>query len=196
MHDDERLKLERYIRGGSLINEGSYRKIVSYLPAPPPGLSLADKFPEIAKEWAYDLNAPLTPEHFKPAASKNVWRRCGMGHNWRASLNNRVSQKTGCPECRRPKHIEITEEWNFAAINPKLVSEWHQTKNGNVLPKDIRPLSNCKFWWICRQGHEREATPSSHQVVLAVLIATVALLLKPITLPLSIQKFRRSGILI
>lgn len=161
LNDEERASLVRYIQGGSLVNEGYYRKIVSYLPAPPPGLSLADKFPEIAKEWAYDLNAPLTPVHFKPAASKNVWWRCSAGHTWKTSLNNRVSQQTGCPECKRPKRIEITEEWNFAAKNPELVCEWHQSKNGDVSPADIRPLSNSKFWWICKHGHEWQATASS-----------------------------------
>lgn len=162
LKDVERVRLENYVNGGSLINEKFYRKIVSCLPAPPPGLSLADKNPEIAKEWAFDLNAPLAPEHFRPAASKNVWWRCGVsGHTWKTSLNNRVSQKTGCPECPRPKHIETTEEWNFAAVNPHLVCEWHPKMNGEIRPKDIRPQSNRKFWWLCKHGHEWQATPSS-----------------------------------
>lgn len=160
LSEDERIKLRSYVEGNSLVNEKFYRKIVSNLPAPPPGLSLADKMPEIAKEWAYDLNSPLTPEHFRPSASKNVWWRCNQGHEWNTSLNNRTNQKTGCPYCPRTTSVKVTEDWNLAATNPELVSEWHCQKNGNLLPKDVRPKSNTKVWWLCNQGHEWQATPS------------------------------------
>lgn len=160
--EEERFKLEQYLKGGVLVNEKLYRKIVSNLPAPPPGLSLADKNPEIVKEWAYDLNEPLTPEHFRPSASKSVWWRCSTaGHVWKTSLNNRVSQKSRCPFCPRTKYVEVTKEWNLAATNPDIVSEWHYEKNGDLHPNIIRPQSNKKIWWICKDGHEWQATPSS-----------------------------------
>ena len=46
----------------------------------------------------------------------------------------------------------------LAAANPRLASEWHPTKNGELTPSDVRPMSNKKFWWQCHTcGHEWEA---------------------------------------
>ncbi|WP_112220124.1 zinc-ribbon domain-containing protein [Legionella quinlivanii] len=159
--DSEREKLQDYIDNGLLINNKLYREIVSQLPAPPYELSLAAKKPEIAKEWAYDLNAPLSPEHFRPAANKNVWWRCEQGHTWETSLNNRSCQNTGCPHCPRVIPNKATSKWNFAKINPQLVNEWHYEKNGGAIPEEITPNMNIKVWWKCREGHEWQAAPHS-----------------------------------
>lgn len=157
---EQRSKLIDYINGSELINEKMYRKIVANLPAPPPGESLADKNPEIASELAYDLNAPLSPEHFRPQASKNVWWRCKNGHIWQATMNTRVGQGTGCPHCPRPFIRRSTDEHNLAAVNPELASEWHPEKNGDLRPEDVAPKSNEKVWWQCKKKkeHEWEAT--------------------------------------
>ena len=158
--DDQHTKLRNYINGPGLINEKLYRKLVANLPAPPPGQSLADKHPDIAKQWAYDLNAPLSPEHFRPASNKTVWWRCPKGHTWKASMNNRVCQDTGCPACRHYV-VTVTDEWNLAVLNPGLASEWHPEKNGDIRPEDVRPKSNQKIWWQCSKGHEWPATVAS-----------------------------------
>lgn len=155
--DAEREKLQNYIDGDSLLNNKLYREIISHLPAPPYELSLAAKKPELVKEWAYDLNAPLSPEHFRPAANKNVWWRCEQGHTWKTSLNNRSSQNTGCPNCPRIIPNKATNEWNLAKINPQLVNEWHYEKNGVLSPEEITPNSNIKIWWKCKNGHEWQA---------------------------------------
>ena len=160
LNEEERFKLEGYTHQGTLVNEKQYRKIVSQLPAPPIELSLAVKNPEIAKEWAYDLNAPLSPEHFRPSASKYVWWRCSQGHVWKNSLNHRTNQNAGCPTCPRTKTVKITDDWNFAAIHTDLVKEWDYVKNGNLRPEGIRPKSHKKVWWNCGKGHYWQATPS------------------------------------
>jgi hypothetical protein len=130
-------------------------------PAPPPGESLADKQPQIAKDWAYDLNAPLSPEHFRHQANKRVWWRCENDHTWQVSINNRTQHGTGCPDCPREHVINVTEDWNLAAVNPELSAEWHPVKNGSVQPRNIRPKSNKKFWWQCSEGHEWQADVNS-----------------------------------
>jgi len=159
--DTECETLLRYVDGGSLLNHALYRKIVSHLPAPPYELSFAAKKPELVKEWAYDLNAPLSPEHFMPAANKNIWWRCAQGHTWKTTLNNRSSQNTGCPHCPRVIPSKATNEWNFAKMHPQLASEWHLEKNGELRPEDITPNSNLKFWWKCKEGHEWQAVVNS-----------------------------------
>lgn len=158
--NEQYAKLSDYLEGQGLVNEKQYRKLVANLPAPPPGQSLADKCPEIAKEWAYDLNAPLSPEHFLPQANKKVWWRCENGHVWKTTLNTRVCQSTGCPACPRP-FIKVTDKRNLAVLNPVLAKEWHSEKNGDLSPEDVRPKSNIKIWWQCNHGHEWQTTVSS-----------------------------------
>ncbi len=160
LSEQQRAKLCDYIKGHKLINEKFYRKMVANLPAPPLGESLADKQPDIAAQWAYDLNAPLLPEHFRHQANKRVWWRCSNGHTWRTTINIRTQQGTGCPSCPRP-FKKVTDGRNLAAANSELVSEWHPEKNGDLSPEDIRPKSNIKVWWQCSEGHEWQAQISS-----------------------------------
>ncbi len=157
----QRVRLQNYISGPGLINEKFYHKLISNLPAPPPDQSLAAKNPAIAAQWAFDLNAPLLPEHFRCGANKYVFWRCSDGHTWKASINNRALQGTKCPGCPGKSTVTVNEDNNFASKYPHLVREWHQEKNGDVLPGKIRHKSNQIFWWLCSKGHEWKSSPSS-----------------------------------
>lgn len=42
-------------------------------------------------------------------------------------------------------------------INPALTREWHPTKNAPLTPKDVKPGSNKRVWWVCNKGHEWKA---------------------------------------
>jgi len=46
---------------------------------------------------------------------------------------------------------------NLSVAKPKLVQEWHSTKNGTLNPEDVTPSSGKKVWWQCVKGHEWEA---------------------------------------
>ena len=50
---------------------------------------------------------------------------------------------------------------NLLTVNPELAIEWHPTKNGNLKPTDIAADSNKKVWWMCKHGHEWQATVAS-----------------------------------
>lgn len=55
--------------------------------------------PVLAEEWNYEMNGSLMPEDVTAYSHKKVWwecRRCG--HEWRATVANRVLGK-GCPHC-------------------------------------------------------------------------------------------------
>ena len=61
---------------------------------------LATVCPDVAKEWAYDLNGKLTPEMVTPGSHKKVWWRCSDGHVWKAVIFSRTRhQRCGCPVC-------------------------------------------------------------------------------------------------
>lgn len=63
--------------------------------------SLKSIFPEVAKEWHYEKNAPLTPENVTRASGKKVWWLCNNDpdHEWEAVIRNRTTLKSKCPEC-------------------------------------------------------------------------------------------------
>ena len=41
---------------------------------------------------------------------------------------------------------------------PSIVKEWHPTANGNLTPRNLEVVYPKKVWWICRDGHEWQAT--------------------------------------
>ncbi len=56
--------------------------------------------PEVANQWDFERNAPLTPNDVVPGSNKSVWWRCSRGHLWRAKVVSRTRAGTGCPKCR------------------------------------------------------------------------------------------------
>jgi hypothetical protein len=106
--------------------------------------------PKVAKEWHHTKNKPLTPKDLTPGSSKRVWWKCRKNHVWEATLNNRTSNKSGCPECTGRK---VGRDNNLFVINPKVSKEWHPTKNKPLTPKDITWGSREKVWWKCKKGH-------------------------------------------
>jgi len=61
---------------------------------------LATKKPELANEWAQDLNGSLTPSDVTSNSNRKVFWRCKEGHTWQANICNRSRAKpTGCPYC-------------------------------------------------------------------------------------------------
>lgn len=48
----------------------------------------------------------------------------------------------------------------FLVKAPHLGAEWHWSKNGSLLPDDISFGSERSVWWICKDGHEWEASPN------------------------------------
>ena len=68
------------------------------------GNSLADRFPDLAKEWHPQLNGDLTPADVTPASNRRVWWICKRGRDhkpWQTTVSHRTrpSEKTGCPAC-------------------------------------------------------------------------------------------------
>ena len=67
---------------------------------PPPGKSLAEVNPELAKEWHPSKNEELTPFGVTTGSKEKIWWKCdkGVDHQWMASISSRVSGR-GCPIC-------------------------------------------------------------------------------------------------
>lgn len=52
-------------------------------------------------------------------------------------------------------------ENNLLATHPEVAAEWHPTKNGDLLPSKVAPMSNKKAWWLGSCGHEWDAVIGS-----------------------------------
>ncbi len=121
--------------------------------------SLANKFPELVKEWHPTKNGDIKPTEVSYGAGMKVWWQCSIGHEWLATPNKRTSDGTGCPYCSNKKVLCGFND--LATTNPRLAKEWHPTKNGDLTPFDITEGSLKKVWWICDRGHEWQASLSN-----------------------------------
>ncbi len=74
---------------------------------------LATTNPELAAEWHPTKNGKLTPAQVMPGSNKKVWWMCPKGHEWQASPNTRIYQKTGCPICYGETQTSFPEQAIF-----------------------------------------------------------------------------------
>ena len=110
--------------------------------------------PEAAREWNYEKNGNLKPEHFAANSHKKVWWKCKKGHEWQATIKDR-NNGNGCPYCS--SKIILKGFNDLQSTNPTLVAEWNYEKNNGLTPVDVMPNSSKKVWWRCSKGHEWQA---------------------------------------
>jgi DNA-directed RNA polymerase subunit RPC12/RpoP len=109
--------------------------------------------PALASEWHPKKNLNLTPLDVSSGSSKKVWWKCKEGHEWEARIGSRA-RGNGCPYC---SGRATCNDNCLLTLNPPLATEWHPSKNGDLSPKDVTPMSGKKVWWICAKGHAWEA---------------------------------------
>lgn len=63
---------------------------------------LATIYPDVASEWHPTKNE-LLPTEVAAKSNKKVWWCCVRGHEWEAKINNRTSNKQGCPMCAKER---------------------------------------------------------------------------------------------
>ena len=112
---------------------------------------------KLTSEWHPTKNGGLKPEDVTSGSNKKVWWQCPKAddHEWESSIGNR-SRGCGCPFCSGNR---VSKTNNLLAKNPKLASEWHPTKNGDLKPNNVTSGAEQKVWWQCSkfEDHEWEA---------------------------------------
>ena len=111
--------------------------------------------PQLASEWDFEKNAPLTPQDISCGSNKKVWWKCKEGHEWQVQISQR-QQGSGCPYCAGQRAIAGKND--LQTLNPSFFTEWNYEKNISVDPQKIMPNSHKKVWWKCNEGHEWQAT--------------------------------------
>jgi hypothetical protein len=76
---------------------------------------LATRYPEVANDWDHDKNE-LTPHQIIAGSGFKAWWRCEKDHSWKASISNRTSKKSGCPDCSKRVSRGELEVRKFAEI--------------------------------------------------------------------------------
>lgn len=122
---------------------------------------LATTNPNLADEWAYDLNANLSPQNVAANSSKKVWwhlsydipddyiveglRGKHIDFQWKAGIAGR-NNGNGCPFL---SGYAVWQGFNdLATVSPELAKEWHPIKNGDLKPTQITANSDKKVWWL------------------------------------------------
>ena len=124
------------------------------------GNSIADNFPEIAKQWNYEKNGGLDPHNFTKGSNRKVWWRCDKGHEWQATIGSRTQQGVGCPYCSG--HNLIEGENDLLTVRPEIAVEWNYERNAPLTPNRIHAYSNKRVWWKCSMcGHEWQTSVSN-----------------------------------
>lgn len=120
-----------------------------------PGINdMLTRFPELSSEWHPTKNGDLKPNKIFPGTSKKYWWQCSKGHEWEASPNKRTSSKRNCPLCSNQKIQVGINDLN--TTHPKVATEWHPTKNGDLKVENISKGYTKKVWWLGKCGHEWE----------------------------------------
>lgn len=110
--------------------------------------SLAEAFPEIAKEWHSGKNGPVTPFDVASKSIKKYWWKCkdNPKHEWQSRVQDRTLKAAGCPLC---SHKYVTDENRLTVRYPEVAAEWHPTKNRFL-------YSRIEGW----EGHKNRQFPS------------------------------------
>ena len=119
---------------------------------------LQTKNPELALEWDYEKNVPLTPSDIAAGSDKKVWWICSdCGNSWSAQVYAR-NKGNGCPACRYIKSARSSSKtWlrngtnTLRSFAPPFLDEWDYEKNQGLTPDDVTPKSGKKVWWKCKK---------------------------------------------
>ena len=129
------------------------------LRAIPGETDLASQFPEVAKLWDAERNAPLTPQDVTPGSKAKVWWQCQNAHRWQAAIFSITMNRSSCPYCSGLK--AVSGETDLATLYPEVAAQWDFEKNPALDVRSISPFSHEKVWWQCDKGHSWQAAPYS-----------------------------------
>lgn len=110
---------------------------------------------ELMKEWNWEKNNSLGifPDKIRRGSAIKAWWICNKcGYEWLTRVSHRNSG-TGCKNCLHKDLSTAVKGEDLESLFPDIAKEWNLRKN-SVLPNQVYPQSNKKYWWICDKGHE------------------------------------------
>ena len=113
--------------------------------------SLATKAPQIAAEWNFEANHHTPHDYTSQSHAKVAWKCKSCSHAWRARIQHRTANGTGCPRCSRTHSKKIPKLPSLAATGPAAMAFWdHESNKQAGLDPTHITLSSHKFvHWLC-----------------------------------------------
>lgn len=110
---------------------------------------LLKDYPDVLKEWDYNLNSDvLFPELLLAGSNKDYYWKCSNGHpSYLCSLDKKTLRNYGCPICSNHKVLIGIND--FKSKNPQLMLDWDYELNKNIDPESLSPKSITKVNWKC-----------------------------------------------
>ena len=107
--------------------------------------------PEVAKQWDYQKNHPLTPKDVFAGSNDSAFWLCEKRHSWKAAICSRTKgQQNGCPYCGNKLLLPGFND--LATVRPELLAEWDYESN-TIRPDEVFPKSNTSVFWKCFKAH-------------------------------------------
>lgn len=111
--------------------------------------------PYLAKLWHPTKNGKLKPTQVTINSTKQVWwmypyddPKTGkhFDFEWQSSIATQNASKRYCPYL---SNQAIWKGFNdLQTTNPRLASQWHPTKNGDLKPEQVVSGSGRRVWWL------------------------------------------------
>jgi hypothetical protein len=103
--------------------------------------------PKLAREFDTTKNG-LKPKDVPLGSRTHYWWKCKKGpdHQWQTTVADRNYYNTDCPYCKNKK-VSVTN--SLASLYPKLLKDWHPTKNSGINPEELVAGSHKQIWWLC-----------------------------------------------
>jgi len=122
---------------------------------PIPGVNdVATIYPHLILDWDFEHNEGKRPEQFTKNSGEMINWKCSIcGHSWSATIHNRTSHDSGCPNCANKALIPGVND--LATTHPYLIEEWDYDSNQENLPEHFRKGSMEKVNWICKVCEHR-----------------------------------------
>lgn len=112
------------------------------------------RFPELALEWDFESNSPLTPSQVMVSAKATYSWICQVGHTWEATTKSRAMGR-GCHVCSNYQVVSGVND--LETLHPHLAREFLPELNGGLHPSQIGAGDNRNYIWKCEKGHEYPA---------------------------------------
>ena len=108
--------------------------------------------PELSKEVSGKYI--LKPEEIRFKQRKDVLWFCEKGHEWEASIYERV-QGNSCPYCSNRRNLLGYND--LLSLYPTLAETFDEKKN-KIKVSEYFPRNTDKLWWLCNDGHSYQTT--------------------------------------
>lgn len=108
---------------------------------------LETRCPDIAKQWDYEANFPLTPKDIVYVTQKKYHWIDDDGDKYVQRVDLKTIRRMGNPHKGKNQFSLVVGINDLVSVRPKVAEQWHPTKNKELNPCDVLPFSNSKAWF-------------------------------------------------